>query len=386
MYWSFDYQGESYISWGSPRSEPFSSGATNMKSRFDIEIYDGKMIEPSDKICFMMQGSADLGLGDSIWLINFMRDIYRIKSRRRGQFYLISGGWVLNFYQNFLPSSFNFVQEYLLESDFMQIEHKLPAMYYWQDTNDNADRSWTDNKSLVQRLYNWSGLEYNGLADWGEFTNEKILYPSDDFWSSLNLNKKDKYVFFQWHSSGHAKNLPPRTNIKLLKHIVKKYGYKVYVVGRLNCLDMLDNIPGVVNLSGKTEGNAEALFTLAFNSEFVVCPDSAGVHMAEAYKIPAVCLMATLPPSYICSKYKIPAFMYGSGHCPYSPCGVVHRLPKDRKCPSDTGDYCKVFNDINLDLFDSCVTKTFENRMRYKSEKASKFYKALDAPISLVYP
>ena len=382
MYWTFDYEGKSYASWGAPRRLP-ENRVTNLKSRFDMPIYNGAEISPDESACFLMQGDDSLGLGDSIWLCSYMRDIYNIKGRRRCNFVFVSSPWILDFYKNFLPSSFDFREEYLSLKEFEGIEHKLPAMYYWHDTNDDADRSWVDNKSLVQRLYGWSGMEYNGLPDWGDFTNEEILYPKDDFWSNLGLNKKDKYVYFQWHSSGHTKNVSPKTNIKLLKHITSKYGLKVYVIGRLHSLDSIESIPGVVNLSGKTEGQVEALFSLAFHSEFIVSPDSAGVHLAEAYKIPAVCLMSTLPPSYICSKYQIPAFMYGSGHCPYSPCGIVHELPKATKCPSDTGDYCKVFDDIDLDLFDRCLHKSIQNRFNYRRKAPFDFYKAMKAPITL---
>jgi hypothetical protein len=384
MYWTFGYQGQRYASWGEPRRLP-EEQVSDLKPRFDVQVYRGEEIGRNDSICFLMQGDATLGLGDTIWLITYMRDIYRLKARRHcKRFVFVSSPWILNFYSHFLPDFFELKEEYMTEKEFATINHKLPAMYYWHDTNDNADRSWVDNQSLVQRLYGWSGIEYQGIPDWGEFTDEKLLYPQDSFWTDLGLNKNDPYVFFQWHSSGHTKNLPPKTNIKLLRHITQKYGLKVYVVGRLNSLDpFLSQIPGVVNLSGKTEGHAEALFSLAFNSEFIVSPDSAGVHMAEAYRIPAVCIMATLPPVYICSKYQIPTFMYGSGHCPYCPCGVVHHLPKGRKCPPDTGDYCKVLEDIDLDLFDRCLQESFDKRKRYRWAPAKDFYKALKAPISL---
>ena len=286
----------------------------------------------------------------------------------------------------FLPSSFDFQQEYVTEDAFLSYTHKLPSIYYWHDVNDNADRSWVDNRSIVERLYTWTGMQYDGLSDWGDFTNEKILYPPDEFYKILNINKQDKFVYFQWHSSGHAKNLPPKANVKLIKHIVEKYGYKVYVVGKLKCLDSLNNIPGVVNLSGKTDGMVEALFHLAFRSEFVVCPDSVGVHLAEAYKVPCVCIMSTLPPSYIASKYKIPSFMYGSGHCPYKPCGIVHLLPKETKCPKDVGDYCKVFDDIDLDLFDRCLEQSFKNRMNYRRTDGKNFYTVQNLPISMEMP
>lgn len=385
MFWSFEHNKQSYMSWGSPRLEPFLSQAINKKPRYDIEIYDGKHIKPEESVAWFMQASNDLGLGDTIWLINYMRDIYNIKARRRCNFKVVSGKWVHDFYKNFLPQSFEMINEYITEEDFNKIEHKLPSMYYWHDTNDNSDKSWLDNRSLIQRLYAWSGMEYTGLSDWGEFTNEKILYPENSFWTNLNIDKKDKYVYFQWHSSGHSKNLSPKANIKIIQHIVKKYGYKVYVVGRLKCLDLLNGIEGVVNLSGKTEGKAESLFTLSFNSEFIVCPDSAGIHLSEAYKIPCVGILSTLPPSYIASKYKIPTFMYGNGHCPFKPCGIVHKLPKETKCPQGTENYCKVLEDIDLELFDRCVKKSFDNRLKYRSCQNEKFYEAKNQPISLYY-
>jgi len=382
MYWSFKYQGKTYFSWGQPRALQ-EHEYSDLQPRYDVPIYSGQPISPGESVLFNMQGTSDLGLGDSIWLVNFMRDIYNIKARRRCDFYFASSEWTHNFYGHFLPSSFKNIPQYVEESFFRSFDHMLPSMYYWHDTFDDVDRSWVDDRSLLERLYYWTGMEYNGLADWGDFTDEKVLYPDNDFYEQLNLNPDDKYVYFQWHSSGHTKNLPPKSNIKLLRHITERYGYKVYVVGRLKSIDDIESIPGVKCLSGKTEGNAEALFTLAFNSEFIVSPDSAGVHLAEAYKIPAVCILSSLPPVYIASKYQIPTFMFGSGKCPYKPCGIVHELPKANKCPSDTGKYCKVLEEIDLNLFDKCIAKSFDNRARYRSIPNENFYEALECPISL---
>ena len=156
---------------------------------------------------------------------------------------------------------------------------------------------------------------------------------------------------------------------------------KVYVIGRLNALKALEKIPGVVNLANKTNGLD--VFSLAFSAEFLVSPDSAGIHLGEAYKIPAVGILATLPPVYICSKYKIPAFMFGSGKCRHSPCGVVHMLPKDTRCPEGTENYCRVLEEINLNLFDKCVTKSFENRRNLRNKKPLNFYNAQEEPIIL---
>ena len=386
MYWTFksNNDGKRYASWGSPRLLK-ESEVSDLQARFDVPIYDGRRIAPHESVVMMMQGDGTLGLGDSIWLISFMRDIYRHKARRRCRFVFCSSDWVLKFYSHFLPRSFELVREYMTESDFMAVSHKLPAMYYWRE-KDKADRSWVDNRSLLERLYNWTGMRYEGLPDWGEFTDEEILYPAGSFWSGLGLDRRDKYVYFQWHSTGPSKNLSPKANMKIIQHIVRKYGYKVYVVGRLKSLEALNSIPGVVSLSGRTEGHAEALFALAFNSEFIVSPDSAGVHLSEAYRVPSVCIMSSLPPVYICSKYRIPAFMYGSGFCPHKPCGVVHHLPKQDMCPEGTGDYCRVFDDIDLALFDKCLEQSARNVDAVSRARTVPFYDALSQPISLVNP
>ena len=384
MFWSFAYQGKRYITWGNPRTLPGIS-VTGLKARDDIQIYNGAHIQPNETAIWCNQCDYSLGVGDTMWLINYLRDVWRVKGRRRCGFKVVSGEPALRFYKKFLPKPFEMIQEHITEKEFMEAEHKLPTMYYWHDPVDNADRSWIDNRSIIRRVYAWSGMEYEGLADWGEFTNEEILYPPDSFWTDLGLDKNDKYVFFQWHTSVRSKNLPLRTNLKLIKHIVKQYGYKVYIIGHWKSLDALNDIDGVVNLAGKTSGSLESLFTLAFNSEFIVSPDSAGVHLGEAYKIPSVCLVSVLPPGYICHKYKIPAFMTGSVHCPYRPCGMIHSFPKAIKCPPGTGDHCKVFDDVNLDLFDSCVAKSFDNRTRYRSCPSEDFYQAQKQPISLHY-
>jgi hypothetical protein len=382
MYWTWMHNNEKHISWGQPRSMPDGS-FSECQPDYSVQVYNGKIIQSGEKVVYMMSGDSTLGYGDSIWLISYLRDLFRIKSRRRGEFHICSSKDINKFYSNYLPKCFVFREEYITKKEFDTFPHQLPAMYYWKE-KDGSDKSWVDNRSILERLYDLVGMEYEGLPDFGEFTNEEILYPKDDFYTRLGIDKKDKYVFFQWHSSGHTKNLPPKTNIKLLKHITEKYGLKVYVIGRLSKLDALEKIKGVVNLNTKTL--AEDLTTLAFHSEFIVAPDSAGIHLGEAFRIPTVGIYSTLPPVYTCSKYKIPTYMYGSGHCPFKPCGVVDKLPL-HKCPTGTEKYCKVLEDVNLDLFDRCVQKTFENRHHYRNKKNLSFYEEYqETPISLNGP
>lgn len=379
MYWTFDFRGKKYVSWGEPRSLP-KEKVKNLAPDYSVKIFSGQEIKRDESVLFMMQGDATLGLGDTIWLISFMRDIFRIKGRRRCRFGFASSKVIQDFYRHFLPKKIEYMDEYIEKKTFDSFTYHLPAMYYWKEENV-ADKSWIDNKSILQRLYSWTGMQFDGLPDFGEFTDQDVLYPGDDYYKRLGIRKEDKYVFFQWHSSGHAKNLPPSSNIKIINHIIKKYGFKVYVIGRLECLKALEKIPGVVNLSNKTTGLD--VVSLAFHSEFIVCPDSAGIHLGEAYGIPAVGILATLPPVAIASKYKIPSFMFGSGKCRHKPCGVVHYLPKADRCPSETKDYCHVLTEIDLELFDKCVAKTFENRREYKNKKPLDFYSALKEPISL---
>lgn len=383
MFWTFKDRDTYYASWGACRQRE-NKNITDEKPRFDIPIYNGSPMKSGDSAVFLMQGDATLGMGDCIWLINYLRDVYSVKGNRRIDMNICSSPSINEFMRKFFPPSFNMINEYMTLDSFAEMNHFLPSMYFWKEENGIADKSWTDNRSILERLYNWVGIKYQGLLDWGDFTPEDILHPSKTFYSKLGINPKDKFIFFQWHSSGHSKNLPPASNIKIIKHLIKKYGYKVYVVGRLKSLDMLNGIKGVVNLSGKTEGFAEYIFSLAINSEFIICPDSAGVHLSEAYKVPCACIMSTLPPVYIASKYKIPSFMYGSGECGYKPCGVVHQLPL-HKCPKGTKNYCHVLTDIDLGLLDSTIEKSISNRERYRNAVAGNFYSANLAPISLHY-
>lgn len=378
MFWTFDYKNIKHASWGQPRSIP-KEQISNLESDFSIKVYGGEAIRPGEKVLFSMQGDATLGMGDSVWLISYIRDIYRIKGRRRCRLDISTSEPIAKFYSNFFPKSVGFVPEYITKEQFDSYHHKLPAMYYWKET-DQADRSWVDNKSILERLYRLVGIEYDGLPDFGDFTNEEILYPPKSYYERLKIDPKDKYVFFQWHSSGTPKNLPPKSNIKLLRHITTKYEYKVYVIGRLNGLDQLEDIPGVRNLCNKT--TAEDVFSLAFNSEFTVGPDSAGVHLAEAYRIPGVAIMSTLPPSYIASKYKIPTFMFGSGFCSHKPCGHATELPLD-KCPAGTKNYCAVMEYIDLAMFDQCISQSYANRDRYRQAESVDFYKSQFLPIYL---
>ena len=120
---------------------------------------------------------------------------------------------------------------------------------------------------------------------------------------------------------------------------------------------------------------------MAANAEFIVCPDSAGVHLSEAYRVPGVAIMSTLPPVYIAHKYEIPTFMFGSGFCPFRPCGIVTRLPLEDKCPPGTKNYCAVLEDIDLEMFDKCLTKSFSNRENYRKTDTINFYQSMSLPI-----
>ena len=66
MYWTFEHNGQSYASWGSPRKQPYLSQAKNVKERYDIDIYSGAPIKSNESVCWLMQGDSTLGLGDSI--------------------------------------------------------------------------------------------------------------------------------------------------------------------------------------------------------------------------------------------------------------------------------------------------------------------------------
>jgi hypothetical protein len=352
---------------------------SELTPNYDIKVYQGEEIKPEHSLLYSMQGDATLGMGDTIWLISYLRDVFNIKGRRRCKLCVATSKSIARFNANFLPKNVEYLDEYMTLEKFESFDHVLPAMYYWKE-RDEADRSWLDNKSILERLYGLVGIEYNSLPDWGEFTPDHIMYPQNEFYQRLGIDKNDKYVFFQWHSSGNAKNLPTHTNIKLLKHITEHYGYKCYIIGRLDSLDKLNSIPGVVNLSRKT--TAEDVFSIAFNSEFIVSPDSAGIHLGEAYRIPSVGIMATLPPIYIAAKYKIPTFMFGSGFCPFKPCGIVHALPLN-KCPKGTEHNCVVLQDVDLALFDKCVAQSYENRRKLRLAETTNFYNSQNIPITL---
>jgi len=260
MYWTWKKQSDNktYISWSQPRSMPQNS-YYDLNPDYNIPVYNGKKMRKSDKVVYCMQGDSTLGMGDSIWLISYLRDIYRILGKRKIELHICSSEWINNFYSHFLPSTIKFREEYITKEEFDSFDHKLPAMYYWRE-EDNADKSWLDNQSILERLYKLVGIQYNGLPDWGEFTPDYIMSPNKEFYERLNINKNDNYIFFQWHSSGIAKNIPPKPNIKILRYLIEKYpDWKIYIIGRLNSLNKLEEIhSNIKNLSNKT--TAEDVF------------------------------------------------------------------------------------------------------------------------------
>lgn len=382
MYWTFDHKGVTKISWGQPRSVP-KNEVSNLKERFDINIYSGEEIKPNDTVLFSMQGDSTLGFGDSIWLLTYIRAIFSQKGRRRCNMDIATSEVIAEFYSLFTPPKIKYIEEYIAFDKFMQYDHVLPAMYYWKDIDENkqfrGDKSWVAVESLVERLFNLTGMQYEGLPDFGDFTDQSLLYPEDNWWKKLGIKKDDKYCFFQWHTSGVAKNIAASENVKMIKWITENLDMKVYLIGKVQGLDKLEQIPGVVNLNTKTTG--KDLITLGFNAELIVGPDSAGVHIGEAYRVPTVGIFGTLPPHYVCNKYKIPAFMFGSGFCIHKPCGYTSEMPADL-CPKGNNQkYCQVLSDIDLQLFERCVEQTFKNRREYLSKENKDFYKSMKLPI-----
>ena len=221
MYWTFDHNGVTKVSWGQPRSIP-KNEITNLKERFDVNVYAGEEIKPGDKVLFSMQGDSTLGFGDSIWLLTFIRAIFSQKGRRRCFFDIATSDVIGEFYSYFTPPRINYVEEYITWEQFKEYDHVLPAMYYWKELDDQGvfrgDKSWIALESLVKRLFNLTGMEYDGLPDFGDFTDQTLLYPTDDFYDRLGINPDDKYCFFQWHTSGVAKNIPAKENIKMIKY------------------------------------------------------------------------------------------------------------------------------------------------------------------------
>lgn len=382
MFWTFDHQGTTKISWGQPRSIDHSE-ISNLKERYDIDVYAGRPIKPNESVLFSMQGDSTLGLGDSIWLLAYVRAIFAQKGRRRCKMDIATSKPIGEFFSNFTPKTIKYVDEYISFDEFNEYDHVLPAMYYWKDIDENGefggDKSWLAIESLVERLFNLTGMQYNGLPDFGDFTNEELLYPKDSWYENLGIKKDEKYCFFQWHTSGVAKNIPTKENVKLINWITKNLGLKVYIIGRVKGLDKLEEIKGVKNLSCKTSGSD--LVTLAFNSELIVGPDSAGIHLAEAYRVPGVGIFGTLPPHYVCNKYKIPTFMFGSGFCSNKPCGYTGEMPF-HLCPKGNNQqYCQVLNNINIELFEKCVKQSFKNRKNYLSKENNDFYGSMKLPI-----
>jgi len=90
-----------------------------------------------------------------------------------------------------------------------------------------------------------------------------------------------------------------------------------------------------------------------------------------------------LPPVYVAKNYKIPTYMFGSGKCPYKPCGHIDKLPIETKCPKDTKKYCRVMDDIDLELFQKCINKSFKNIENFRITNNVDFYDSMNLPIHL---
>lgn len=373
MYWSCIFNGTKYYSWGQPQLP----NASSIQPEY-IPVYCGEKVNSNDKAILLHNGNSKFGLGDFIWLTSFLREWNLLKGRNKCPITFGSSEIIVKLIRNFLPPIVQYTKALVQEDVFQQHNHKLASLYYWPD-RDGSDKSWIRNRSIVSRSFAWAGMQYEGLPDWRIFSPNQIIYPDQDFYNKLQIDENENYVFFQWHSSGKAKNLPNQINIKLLQLLAQLDYDKIYVIGMYDNLDQLERINKVINLSGKT--SCLDVFTLAANASLIISPDSGGIHLGEAFRVPAVGITATLPPNYIAYKYKVPAFITGSGFCPYKPCGHVHDLPHG-KCPNPSLDYCQVLENIDQKSFLLAIQKTRDNVNNLKSCPAEKFYNALHEPMS----
>jgi len=79
MLWSFNYKNQTYVSWGKP-SRFDATDLSDCNPMPDYQLYKGET--PADNLIWLGQGISALGVGDCIWLMTYLRDIWRIKMRR----------------------------------------------------------------------------------------------------------------------------------------------------------------------------------------------------------------------------------------------------------------------------------------------------------------
>lgn len=383
MFWSFKREGKEYVSWGQPRNV---DNFYDYMPRFDALVHYKEKIYPNDRCVSIMQGDGSFGVGDSIWLIQYYRLIYKHLLHTDSSFTFVSSKKYIELFGYFLPKQFKFYEEYMLWDEFIEYDHLFPTLYYWKNLADGSDKSWTDNQSILQRMCTWSGIPYDGLEDWRDFSPQSVLYPNSQYFDYFGIDRDRPYILIQWHSSGQPKNIAPKVIFDIIDHLQKRFkNHQIVIIGTYDSLKLIRKKDVIVTV-GKT--SILDLFSLAANAKLIVCPDSAAMHLAEAYKVPCVCIMSVLPPIAVASKYRIPAFMFGRGYCPYAPCGFVHHLPKETHCPKEVKNYCALMSSINFHLFDECIDKTIINaanwnNSEYKPESVN-FYDGINRPISLM--
>ncbi len=358
MFHSFLSDGEKFYSWGQPLGASLRH-VQKLRPEPDVPFYAGETIKPDDSV-LLLTGTFKVALGDSIWLISFVRDWYRWRAQRRGQVRVGVSEISQPLYRAFLPQAIELCLQNVPEKEFLATTYKLPGLQFPLDRGGGI-KSWAMNRSMVSWLYQSCGMVFDGLPDWGEFAPPAVLDPPKAFFRRIGV-PSEPFIFFQANSTSRTRTLSPASRLKLMQHLLAHYGRPVYLVDTEEHNAELAKLPGVRTFFGKL--SALDVFTLGAQAELIVSPDTLGIHLGEAFRRPAVGILGPTPPQHMAWGYRVPAFIYGSGFCANRPCGHTSFLPRKTKCPTRDLEFCAVTEDIDLALFDRAVERTRENLAR----------------------
>ena len=128
MYHTYFYKDKHHVVWSYPFWLPNQYFATVKEKK--VKLYDGSPVKRGDKVLQLAAPDDGMAVGDSIWLISFLRDWYRTRGQRNCQMHVGIPPSSEALFKTFLPKNFKIVPYVVDETFFDKMDYILPALVF----------------------------------------------------------------------------------------------------------------------------------------------------------------------------------------------------------------------------------------------------------------
>jgi ADP-heptose:LPS heptosyltransferase len=173
---------------------------------------------------------------------------------------------------------------------------------------------------------------------------------------ALNVNSGNGYILFAPSATSKVRSLPlpiVEKALYALSDYAGKLELPIFVVDdkalSSEIAQTVKRIPNAVNLAGAIN-SIRLLISLIAGANVVLGPDSAALHIAAAFEVPAIGIWGPFSPNSRCAYYPRQIHLFHPEVCPNAPCfNYLPDLPIT-KCPRGLEQpYCEVFDPVTVE-------------------------------------